>query len=291
MKILTEREFAEGYIPKKEDFAKALAEFEKACIFDRHGQIRDEIYGALFFGSVVRGEFNIDSDIDCLLVVNDPDFERHIQETNQRINGAHNIIVETRRIIPLEKARKGDHTIKINFYNQLLAAKELYGFIGQDPLEALLVNKNDVRKAVRETLVHHEEDFRGRYGEDASETSHLHLLKDILTQPVNCLRELIQYHLNGPIIKDGKHLDRFTEQRDYFYDLFAPKNRKLADQVLHHLQQIREVRQRYTCLLEKRLSHSFDEQLREERERVLDRIFDGYKMAKEVASISLELIG
>ncbi|MBW2963382.1 nucleotidyltransferase domain-containing protein [Candidatus Woesearchaeota archaeon] len=282
MKVFTESDFKAGKIPEKDIFPKALDDFEKSCVLNKDGTIRDGVYGGFLYGSSARGEANSASDLDYFLVVKGAGHLWEIRRATQEVYDDHGVVVQ-KRVLTLEEAQKGHHSLQINFFNHLLMAKKSYGHHGQDPIEILKLNDEDIKKAVRETLCHYLDRLVTGYVSDVDEKSHARLLETILNKPMYCMREMIQFSLEGPIEKDGQFVDDFEGVRDLFFDCYPKRD------LLKKIMAIKNLRQEYTGLLEERLKKGFNGDLESRNKKIDETILYNHKTAVEIVKACLGL--
>lgn len=282
MKVLTESKYQADEIPRNENFPKAIEDFEKGCLLNRHGKIHEGVYGFLRYGSTARGEFNPASDVDYFVVLRDPKHIWEVRKASQDIEQGFHIQID-KRCLTLENAQKANHAVQLNFRNHLLLARELYGFAGEDPVEVLELQSRKLRPAIRQTLGHYLDTLSKRYTDDVDETAHAKLLETVLNKPIYCMREMIQFSLKGPIKSDGELVDDFESVRDLFFDCYNNRN------LLREIMDIKMLRDKYVHLLEERIGQEMNDDLIRKWEEISQSIFFAHGKAMEIVRGCLEL--
>jgi predicted nucleotidyltransferase len=103
--------------------------------------------GALICGSLLRGDHNLRSDVDCLIIPSAETSEPIVQKLNDlvwEIRGNWNVPLEF-VVVNQKVAATSMHTISPSFASHLRWAVEYGGVVGRNPLEMIDVSGHDGR--------------------------------------------------------------------------------------------------------------------------------------------------
>ncbi len=190
-RVFTWQEMSLHKVPSKKDF-------EKVCdlIQDRINNCQ-WIIGGLFCGSVLRGDSDFRSDIDCLVLYRTDhrleaiDFLDHLVEVAKR---KYNVPVE---FMPVNSrlASKGRHTIGRGFLEHLKLAAEHEGIIKEDPLQWMSFEGKTLIQDVAQfiDLKVRELDKRSTELSIMNQKDLSQFLQKVLETPVNLARKMNQW--------------------------------------------------------------------------------------------------
>lgn len=208
--VFTAEEIEQGHVPTVEDLERALEKIRERLVADPY------IIAALFLGSVVRGDFNRRSDIDCA-VLYEAEHETEAMASLQAVSWECKEVSVTVNFIPCDSAtaRSGMHHFGPGFIGHLENSAKAGGTIKGDVVSHLapgVSREEEVTSYVRSKLYNLEEAYT-QYSSFSSEKKASYL-KKILEAPMHVARKFVGRH--GQPADDSKRAIRD------FYALMAP---------------------------------------------------------------------
>lgn len=271
MRILTTREFEEGKIPRKEEFKPILEEFEQDCVIPFLGK---EVVGSFAYGSVNRGDYNVASDIDYLMIIDNETHKKRIREANQKAYAKSCISIQT-RVINVKNAQAGFHSIDPSFKQHLELSVKRYGHRGNNPLELLADNGIPFKEALRVSMSKYLSKMNNIYtNPPKSEGEYIQFLRDIMEKPFHAMRVAIQFQL-GSVAPEQDHI--FNDTKSELIRIYSGLgfDRGLMD----NIEKLRRTARDYVRLLEDRQKEKIPRSEYGVYPQMLDRIEDCYSHA------------
>jgi predicted nucleotidyltransferase len=249
MRIFSENDYVEKKIPRKEDFKPTLVEFESVCIDPFLG---NKVLGSFTYGSINRGDVSVASDIDELIIISDEDHRKVIQKAAQKAYDERHIEIQT-RVIHVDHAVSGMHSVDDSFREHLGMSVQRYGFKGENPLKLLSKREIPFERSLRESMAR----YLMRMGNMVSqvmgsEEERIRSLKSILEKPFHAMRVAIQFEY-GTVAPDG--IEDLEDTKDELVRIYEDMDidGEVRDKCIWDINQIRGTAGRYVDLLEVRV--------------------------------------
>jgi hypothetical protein len=243
MRVLTKEQFRKGLIPSREDFEVALTDFVNGVVIP--GVASGQVAGGLAYGSVPRGDANLGSDLDYLLVLNDRKYIEEVTEVIGSIWRKYNVPIN---IIPpcirtLDKIELLDRAFRVHLEESINEAN----VVGQNPLGLFPEDPMGLRESAEKRLNISLTELQTRhYQATFSDEKYCRLLKSILEKPNHTMREVARILSKGEI-KDSKQ----GVETDY-YSLVSDTG------LIESIELINSVGGKYLNLLKRRKASDFE---------------------------------
>jgi len=186
-KVFSWKEIANGQIPKLEDFSIVrsliISELEKC----------DEIIGGVICGSVIRGDHNVRSDVDCLVVHSGQNILKIIGLLQELNRFAKQLYVPV-EFIPVDIRVAHTSTVEMSFGMHLDWSARNGGCIKTNPIPMLSFDLDmgqELQNYVRLKL--NKLTKRWIKYPEASSEQRFHFLQKILEAPVYIARKIIRW--------------------------------------------------------------------------------------------------
>ena len=201
MSVLTSQEYIGGKIPRLSDFEVALG-----SIISFYGSHKEDISFMMPYGSVVRKDHNIASDVDVLFISNSKETHKAFAKYIRDVTFPRTSVEIEVNPFHESLSQKGFHTLIPSFKQHLsIVRRNLNTSYGIDVLE--LGKKNspeEVSKAAKEDLVYRISKFSKRYFY-TTDKDRSKLLKQCLQEPYHILRAYLQY--TDPTLFESESID------------------------------------------------------------------------------------
>lgn len=205
--VFTAEEVERRHVPSVENFPNAIELLKKRLRAD------PAIIAALLLGSVVRGDFNRRSDIDCMAVY-ETSQEHQAQMTLQAVTWECKQMYVTINFIPCdsETAKSGMHHFGPGFVGHLENSKNAGGVVKGDVVSKIgptVTREEEAKTYVRSKLYNLEESY-SQYSSFSNERK-VGYLKKILEAPVHVVRKVVG--MQGTLADDSKRavIARYAE--------------------------------------------------------------------------------
>ncbi|HLC66734.1 MAG TPA: nucleotidyltransferase domain-containing protein [Candidatus Nanoarchaeia archaeon] len=177
----------QGRIPDVADFAAAMADFDEVLC----DLLPEPVIGAIRYGSTVRSDWSLASDIDYFVVIADLSAESPIAEAVQRAWKEYAVTLEV-RVLTMEMAQSGRHGVDGPFAAHLASITQFS--IGENPVQYIAPTGRDWHEECKLTL----ERYLRKLTNDqtllcATEVDDARIIKRILDKPVHAMRVMVQF--------------------------------------------------------------------------------------------------
>lgn len=253
-RIFSWEEIIEGKIPRSVDFKIAGQRVEvEICT-------NDKIVGALFFGSILRNDLTVQSDIDVLIL-----YRGNIIKDLRELVFMAKLQFVPLQIIPLKVkiANRGIHTFNEGeFFSHLQWAAENGGVVKANPLRFIRIRKTEPKRVLERTF----QVILGQTMRGICELSYYEgekrmiLLSKLLEAPMHIVRAVIWY-------KGAKNPAETNEKTIKFYCKIVKKKK-----LIELLQEILGVQKEYSEILERILKQKDRRPYEKKYEAILKKI-------------------
>ena len=252
-RIFSWEEIEQGKIPKLESFT------EIANIIRKDLLPNEKVEAALLCGSVLREDFSLRSDVDCIVIYNDIAV---ISDLRRLITIAKTEFVPVEMIpIDVRMVEAGIHTLSGSFLQHLQRAAKEGGTIKGDLLSILKIAENDPREKLKETFGIVSQKLNRALCELSrfEKEKRIFNLGKILEAPVEIVRSIV-WAKRLSIVNESK-----GEVLRAYWTIADKRSKNLLEKVL-------EVGEEYSAVLEKVLQLSDPVPYKEEYTEILGRI-------------------
>lgn len=248
-----------GKIPKQEDFHQVASDMREMLLNE------PAVVSALLFGSVVRGDFNIRSDIDCV-VIYETAHEKSAMEIMHDIGHRASVLHVPINFTPCDTvlARTRLHHLGSSFVWHLQKSIDVGGLIKGNLLSLLAPTipvAQEIESYIKMKMYSMQESFAQMTS--FSEERLVAFLKKTLEAPTHVARKMLMYEntLRGDSKKEVQECYRMTiptrlaEQFEYLLDLDAWYSRELEFQSVcpnqeHYKDALSALKKELPCVLE-----------------------------------------